>query len=379
MKDNAWSLREQTYHHIMMEKNITPDSAQKALIKQLAYLADELQKKTSSWLFPWRKKPNLIKGLYIYGQVGRGKSMLMDLFYENLESTIKRRVHFNEFMQDVQMRLESARQIIKTGKTKNHDPIIPVAASLAQQAKILCFDEFSVTDIADAMILGRLFAQLFKHGVVLIATSNVAPDELYKNGLNRALFLPFIEILKQNVLLFNLDGVTDYRMEKHRSQKHYFSPLTTETARQMEKSFVRATNSAPPQPQEIALHGRKIHVPLAVGGVARFDFNDLCAKPLSHHDYAVLAKKYHSFFIENVPIFDNSMRNEAKRFILAIDTFYEARACLFISAAAPPDQLYQTNVPTIESFEFNRTASRLYEMQSAEYLEHFLQNVSGEG
>jgi len=360
---------EKKYYQLLGNQGLYADDAQLALVRQLDQLTQDLQKKITSPLWPWRKQARKITGLYIYGSVGRGKTMLMDLFYENLARPDKIRVHFNEFMHNVQEQLEVERQFIKLGKTKNADPIVAVAAALAQQAKILCFDECCVTDIADAMILGRLFAQLFEHGVVLVTTSNVAPDDLYKNGLNRALFLPFIATLKNHVTLFNLDGPTDYRRGKVINQPLYLTPLVPEVAKQMDTAFADLTDAAPPISVQIEVRGHQINVPCASGKAARFDFSDLCAKPLGAHDYAVLAKKYHYFFIDNVPVFDNSMRNEAKRFILLIDTLYETKVKLFISAAAPPEALYRTPIATTESFEFQRTASRLYEMQSAEYSE----------
>jgi len=369
---NTDSVLAKKYHHLLAQNGLVPDGAQYALIKQLDELAKALQEPLLNRRW-WRRRKGQkkIKGLYIYGQVGRGKTMLMDLFYQNLPRTDKMRVHFHEFMRDVQEKLQAQRQLIKMGKIKDSDPILPVAAALAKQTKILCFDEFSVTDIADAMIVGRLFAHLFDHGVVLVATSNLPPDELYKNGLNRALFLPFIDILKNHVTLFNLDGPVDYRMEKSIDQPLYLAPLGPETARKMEAAFAHITKSVPPKAKQINLRGRTITIACAVGKVARFDFADLCAKPLAAYDYSVLAQHYRCFFIENVPIFDNGMRNEAKRFILLIDTLYEAKAKIFITAAAEPAALYPTQTATTESFEFSRTASRLYEMQSAEYLAQF--------
>jgi len=362
---------EKNYYQQMNSQGLVVDHAQLALIRQLTSLVEELQKSLPGRLWAWRKPKKIIKGLYIYGQVGRGKTMLMDLFYHTLSREDKLRVHFNKFMQDVQEKLENERQKITAGKVKYHDPIPPVAAVLAARAKILCFDEFSVTDIADAMILSRLFTQLFAHGVVLVATSNVPPDELYKNGLNRALFLPFIQVLKQHVSLFTLDGAVDYRMEKLIDKPFYLTPLGSKTTQKMDEAFACAVGTTTPTPQMIEARGRRIEIPQAAGKIARFDFDDLCTKPLGSHDYALLTQKYRCFFIDNVPIFNNMMRNEAKRFILAIDTLYEARAKIFISAAAPPDKLYQSSIQTTESFEFQRTASRLYEMQSADYLNRF--------
>jgi len=345
------------------------DAAQLTLVKRLGILAHNLQQKPPSRLTFWRKKPDPIKGLYIYGQVGRGKTMVMDLFYDSLKRNDKKRIHFNEFMKDAKAQLEGQRQQIKAGQAKGNDPIPPVAAALVQKTKILCFDEFTVTDIADAMILGRLFAEIFKRGGVLIATSNVAPDDLYKNGLNRALFLPFIKILKAQVEVFNLDAPTDYRLTKLIKQPRYLYPLGGKVVEQMDRAFIELSKHHPPKQEAFKVRGREITVPCASGEVARFDFADLCAKPLGFEDYEALAKKYRTFFVDNVPVFDNTRRNEAKRFITLIDTLYDARARIFICAEAAPDKLYQSEVQTTESFEFERTASRLYEMQSSEYLQ----------
>jgi len=372
MKEQLLSPLEQDYQNLITRGEIIADAAQFALVKRLGLLVENLQKKPprSLWSLIGKRygKNQPPKGLYIYGKVGRGKTMLMDLFYKSLKIRNKKRIHFNEFMKNIQTRLEHQRQQIKAGSTKSNDPIPPVAAALIQEASVLCFDEFSVTDIADAMILSRLFASIFAQGGVLVATSNVAPDDLYKNGLNRALFLPFIQILKNHVELFNLDAPTDYRLEKHIEHPLYLYPLDAKTAQKMDAAFSALTGNNKAKKEVIERQGREMIVPQASGNVVRFDFSDLCAKPLGFEDYAILAEKYNHFFIDNVPILDNNSRNEAKRFIMLIDTLYDRQARAFISAAAAPDKLYQSSFPTTESFEFNRTVSRLYEMQSEEYL-----------
>lgn len=321
------------------------------------------------WLFGKGKKPGeTITGLYIHGDVGRGKSMLMDMFFQLVPARAKRRAHFNDFMADVHDRIGRHRQALKDGTTKEADPIPPVASALAKEAWILCFDEFTVTDIADAMILSRLFSALFAEGIVLVATSNVDPDELYKDGLNRGLFLPFITLLKEHVKVLKLVAETDYRMEKLDRLPVYMTPLGPQTTRMMDQAWQSVTRGTPVVEESVKVMGRKIRVPQAAGETARFSFADLCEAPLAARDYLALAKQYSTFFIDDVPVMDLPQRNAAKRFILLIDTLYEARTRIFISAAADPDGLYIAKTG-VESFEFARTASRLTEMQSREWME----------
>ncbi len=320
------------------------------------------------WLFASKQKsPALIKGLYIYGSVGRGKTMLMDLFYEQIVAQRKKRVHFHDFMADVHERINAQRQAFKRGETTQTDPIAPVAEQLIKEAWVLCFDEFSVTDITDAMILSRLFEALFARGCVLVATSNVKPDDLYRDGLNRSLFEPFIELLKTRVDVFNLDARTDYRMEKIQQLPVYMTPLNSETKVALAQSWRELTAGQITRSHQITVKGRQIVVPMEAGGIARFSFDELCARPLAASDYHILAHRYHTIFVENVPVMAEDRRNEAKRFINLIDMLYDAGTRLIMSAAAAPENLYVSHRGS-EGFEFARTASRLFEMQSADYL-----------
>lgn len=366
----------QRYANLVETGAVTRDPAQEKVVRELDLLIDRIQEKRMArksralgWLFGKGKKSgDKITGLYIHGEVGRGKSMLMDMFFQLVPARAKRRAHFNDFMADVHDRIAQHRQALKDGKTKETDPIPPVAAALAKEAWILCFDEFTVTDIADAMILSRLFSALFAEGVVLIATSNVDPDELYKEGLNRGLFLPFITLLKEHVKVLNLVADTDYRMEKLDRLPVYMTPIGPKTKQMMDQAWQRVTQDVPAKEECVKVMGRAIRVPQAAGEAARFSFADLCEAPLAARDYLALAKRFSTFFIDDVPVMDLPQRNAAKRFILLIDTLYEARSRIFISAATVPEGLYVATTG-VESFEFARTASRLTEMQSREWTE----------
>ncbi|AJY46085.1 cell division protein ZapE [Martelella endophytica] len=322
-----------------------------------------------SKLFSRSRKPDgpLTKGLYIYGSVGRGKTMLMDMFFELAPIEDKRRAHFHAFMGDVQDRLNAYRKKLKNGEVKDGDPVGPVADSIIAENRLLCFDEFTVTDIADAMILSRLFSALFDRGCVLVATSNVAPDDLYKDGLNRGLFLPFIDVLKKHVTVTTLDSDTDYRMEKFEGRPVYLTPLTEETRRQMQEGWLTLTGGDGGSAEEIEMRGRTIHVPEASGSCARFSFADLCTRPLGAADYRAIAERFATVFIEDVPVLSADRRNEIKRFIILIDTFYDMTIRTVISAEALPEELL-TERKGREGFEFDRTASRLFEMRSTDYL-----------
>ena len=375
----------QRYDHLVSTGALERDPAQQRIVAALDRLINEisakrLAQKSSAlgWLFARSKQPReVVKGLYIHGGVGRGKTMLMDMFFELLPVRRKRRVHFNDFMADVQDRIQKHRQARKEGTVKEDDPIPPVARTLADEAWVLCFDEFSVTDIADAMILSRLFFALFANGVVLVATSNVAPENLYRDGLNRQLFLPFIGLLERNAEVMTLDAEKDYRQEKLNRQPVYVVPADEAADRALDETWKAMTHGRPTTEVTLTLKGRQLVVPRACGDAARFSFADLCEKPLGARDYLAIAGRFSTIFIDHVPVLGEGKRNEAKRFILLVDTLYDHRMRLVMSAAAPPDRLYTAKRGN-EVFEFERTASRLVEMQSRDWLEGWAERRKGE-
>ena len=301
------------------------------------------------------------KGVYLHGGVGRGKSMLMDLFAAGLDGVRYRRVHFHEFMLEVQRRLHGMR-----ANGGRQDPLDALAAEIAKEQRLLCFDEFHVVDIADAMILGRLFDGLFERGLVMVATSNWPPDRLYENGLNRDRFLPFIALLKSRVDIVALDGPTDYRLDRLRDLAVYHHPLGPAADAALAAAFAALTDGVEAGPLELAVGTRTLHVPVAAAGVARFAFADLCNRPLGAADYLALTERFHTLFLEGVPVLTPNRRNEARRFMTLIDALYERRMMLFLSAEAPAEALYPAGDG---AFEFQRTVSRLLEMQSHAWLE----------
>jgi cell division protein ZapE len=351
------------------------DPAQLAIVEKLARLEGEivehrLARKSSSlgWLFASRSnKPAALKGLYIYGEVGRGKTMLMDLFYAASPVQRRRRAHFHEFMIDVHERVHALRQKMKVGEHAGADPIELVAKELASEAWLLCFDEFHVTDIADAMILGRLFAQMFARGVVVVATSNVAPADLYKDGLNRALFVPFIHMLEEHMDVVRLASRTDFRLEKLAALPVWRVPADAAADAALDDAWRRLAREHNGVAQELPMKGRSIRVPRAAMGVARFSFHDLCEEPLAAADYLRIAHEYHTIILDHIPVMSFDNRNAAKRFIILIDTLYDTNVKLIASAAAEPDALYLAD-EGYEALEFQRTASRLIEMRSQDYL-----------
>lgn len=365
----------QRYDALVARGEIDRDPAQERLTRALDRLIGDIcEKRISSkssslgWLFAKRRGPEPVRGLYIYGGVGRGKTMLMDLFFELVPANRKRRVHFNAFMAEVHDRINRHRQALKRGETREDDPIPPVARALADEAWVLCFDEFSVTDIADAMILSRLFSALFANGVVLVATSNVAPDDLYRDGLNRALFLPFVQVLKQHTEVFALDAGKDYRQEQLNGVPVYITPLGETADRLMDKAWEAMTRGVPTEKEEIVVKGRHVAVPHAAGRSARFSFHDLCENPLGARDYLAIVGRYDTIFIDRIPVLDDSKRNETKRLILLVDTLYDSGTRLVVSAETSPSGLH-VGKRGHEAFEFERTASRLTEMQGKDWLD----------
>ena len=353
---------------------IEPDAAQAEVAEAYAELDQRLagykpHKKQGllGRLFGGGDKDEAPRGLYIHGEVGRGKTMLMDLFFQHSAVEHKRRSHFHEFMAEVHERIYGYRQNIARGEIADGDVIALTAQAIFEESWLLCFDEFHVTDIADAMILGRLFAKLFEFGTVVVATSNVAPDDLYKGGLNRALFLPFIKHITDHMDVLRLDARTDFRLEKLQGVKMWLVPADAEADAALDRAWQRMTGHAKCRSRDISIKGRILHVPCSAHGVARFSFRDLCEQPLAASDYLRLAHDYHTILVDHIPVMDYAERNAAKRFITLIDTLYDNAVKLMASAEANPVSLYLADEGN-EANEFKRTASRLIEMSSESYL-----------
>ena len=363
------------YAALVAAGKIEADPGQAVLGRHLSALEQRidqhrLARKSSSlgWLFGKREQAGgPLEGLYVYGEVGRGKTMLMDLFFETSAVIRKRRVHFHEFMADVHERVHIYRQEIKNGEANEHDPIQRTAAAIAEESWLLCFDEFHVTDIADAMILGRLFTRLFELGVVMVATSNVAPGDLYKDGLNRALFLPFIALLERQCEVVRLEARIDFRLEKLTGVPTWYVPDDAKADAALDDAWRRLAGAHAGAPHELMVKGHVVRIPKAAMGVARFSFDDLCAQPLAATDYLKIAHEFHTLIVDHIPVMDHAQRNEAKRFIILIDTLYDNAVKLLASAQAQPDDLYVAT-EGYEANEFKRTASRLIEMRSQAYL-----------
>ncbi len=345
------------YRRRLAEGELEPDADQQRGAERLERLAQELAGwRPGGWV---RKAPP--QGVYLWGPVGRGKSMLLDLFFETAPVAKKRRVHFHEFMQARHASLREAR-----ARGAGQDQLIAEAArEVAEDARLLCFDELQVTDIADAMILGRLFERLFEEGVVVVATSNRPPDDLYRNGINRQLFLPFIALLKRNLDAVEIAGPQDFRLHQLMAAPVYYAPLGPAADEAMERTWKRLTAGATPQHVTLDVGGRALRVEREAAGVARFTFDELCARPLGPADYLEIAERFHTVLLENIPRLTPALREEAARFRTLIDALYEAKAKLVASADAQPQELYPAGD---QSFEFERTASRLMEMRGESYL-----------
>ncbi|MFW6027228.1 MAG: cell division protein ZapE [bacterium] len=369
----------QRYRAALAQGGLAHDPAQEEAARRLDDLHRALRgyrtRAARGGLFLFGGRPEPVRGLYICGGVGRGKSMLMDLFFDTVPLKAKRRVHFHAFMQEIHEAIADWRRLgerarrrrlreLRLFRSTGDDPIPPVARQVARAAALLAFDEFQVNDVADAMILGRLFEALFEDGVVVVATSNVPPEDLYRDGLNRQLFVPFIDLLKARMDVFHLDSPNDYRQGRLNGREVYFTPLGPEANREMDRAWRELAGGADGTPCTITVKGRPLHVPLTAGNIARFSFVDLFEKPLGAADYLCIAELFRVVFVDGVPRMGPEMRNKARRFMIFIDALYEKRVRLIMSADAPPGGLYTEGDG---SAEFARTVSRLMEMQSAEY------------
>ena len=356
------------YHALVTAGELRADSDQARAVAALAKVRAELEavppRGSTIWRF-LRRKPDPARGLYLWGGVGRGKSMLMDLFFENVGINRKRRAHFYEFMLDIHARLKAERV-----KEKG-DPIPPIVASLADEARLLCFDEMVVNNMADAAIMSRLFSGLIAAGVTVLTTSNRHPDDLYKDGLNRQLFLPFIALVKESLDIITLDGPTDYRRDRLGTAQIWLVPNGPAATAALSETFFRMTDYPPEDRAHVPTlemdvgGGRMLHVPKALKGVAVFSFKRLCAQARGAADYLAIARRFHTVIMVGIPVLGPHNRNEAARFVTLIDALYEYRVKFLASADAEPDHLYPQGDGR---FEFDRTVSRLMEMQSEDYL-----------
>lgn len=355
------------YDRRVAEGAIKDDAAQRAVLPALDRLAAALARP-----HPASKPGGLLgrifgakanpppdpsrRGIYLWGGVGRGKSMLMDLVMETASIPEKRRVHFHEFMQEVQAGLNEARA------RGDQDVVRPVAEAIAARTRLFCFDEMQITDIADAMIVGRLFQVLFDRGVIVVTTSNRVPEDLYKDGLNRQLFLPFIALIRERMQVLHLESPRDHRQGRRAGGDVWFTPADADAREALDETWAELTGEADPQPRDLAVNGRSVTIPAAAGRVARAGFEDLCGKPLGPADYLAMAEAFDALLIDGIPTLGPANHDRAKRFVTLIDALYEAKVRLYASAAAEPEALYPTGTG---AFEFERTASRLREMQGA--------------
>jgi cell division protein ZapE len=346
----------QAYRARLLEHQLQPDEGQAQVVRKLAELCAVINatppRRQSALSKLFGKPQQSPRGLYIYGDVGRGKTMLMDMFFEHVEGWPKQRIHFHAFMQNVH----------KSRAEKNTIELI--ADQLAKDSTLLCLDEMQIVDIADAMIIGRLFEAMHARGVVMVTTSNLPPDQLYKDGLNRDLFLPFIDKLNQSLDLISLDSLKDYRLGRMKGRDTWLQPNVEWTQSEFGEMWLELTDSADDRHMELDVLGRKLHVPCAAHGCASFSFEDLCIDPLGPADYLAIARNFRTVFVHVIPIFKTHQRNELKRFVLMIDTFYDMGTRLVALAEAPPEKICPKN---LQGIEFARTLSRLKEMQSASW------------
>jgi cell division protein ZapE len=361
------------YRELLRRGELKPDAAQDAAVRALSRLEGELNALGEpSFALSLFKRSRTPRGVYLWGPVGRGKSMVMDLFFDSAPIAKKRRVHFQAFMAEVHGLIEQWRKgdavtrRAAFGQHRGDDPIAPTAEKIADDARLLCFDELQVTDIADAMILGRLFESLFERGVVLVATSNRHPDDLYRDGLNRQLFLPFIDMLKERLEVVAVSGPTDFRLDLLRGARVYFTPVDPVAEAGFDRLWRDLLGGASEIGATLEVLGRQIRLPRAAGGMVRASFASLCATALGPQDYLAIAARFHTVFLEAIPVLGPDRRNEARRLINLIDVLYEADARMVVLAAAEPDDLYPAGDGALD---FERTASRLHEMRSADYVE----------
>ena len=365
------SALQAAYDARLASGGLSPDAAQGEGLRALIRLEADLDGAGPGRLAGLFRKPEAQRGVYLWGQVGRGKSMLMDLFFEASPVEKKRRTHFHVFMGEIHRLIDAWRKgdaagrKARFGQHRGDDPIAPVAEVVADQARLLCFDEFQVTDIADAMILGRLFEALFARGVTLVATSNRTPDQLYKDGINRQLFLPFIELLKSQAEVVEVAGGHDYRLDRLRAAGTWFSPDDPDNQSCFDALWRGLLGAQEETGATLEVLGRKITLPHASGGLARASFASLCSVALGPNDYVALAQRFHTVFLEDVPTLSANRREEARRVVILVDALYEAKTRLVVLAQAEPAQLYPAGDG---AFEFERTASRLQEMRSADWL-----------
>ncbi len=359
------------YRELVAAGEIKPDPAQELAAERMQSLHNALLRYTpKSGKKGWMQRFGLKSdagdppplGIYLYGGVGRGKSMLMDLLFQTIPIKAKDRVHFHSFMRDIHAEIHRMRQL--PGDDAG-DPIPGIADGIADNTTLLCFDEMEVRDIADAMIVGRLFQKLFERGVVIVTTSNRHPDDLYKDGLQREKFLPFIALMKTKLDVLALESLQDYRLGRLMGSPVYYTPLSAVSDKALDEAWVRLTDNAPPKPDHLTVNGRRVEVPAAAHQVARFAFSDLCEKALGPTDYLAIAAQFSTIIMSGIPQMNEEKKDAARRFVTLIDALYEHRTVLVCAAAVPPTELYKGQEG---SFEFHRTASRLIEMQAVDYI-----------